>query len=197
MTPFHLTGDALWQRMGRAVEKVQERLERTAAILEQAGILYAIIGGNAVRAWVAQADEAAVRTTRDVDILLRRADFPRAVEAMERAGFIYRHVKSIDMFLDGPGSKARDAVHVLFANEKVRPEDPVPTPDVAEAVDIQTHRILQLEALVRMKLTSFRDKDRMHLRDMLDVELIDESWVARLPIELAPRLQTILDDPNG
>jgi len=197
MTPFHLTGDALWQRMGRAVEKVQERLERTAAILEQAGILYAIIGGNAVRAWVAQADEAAVRTTRDVDILLRRADFPRAVEAMERAGFIYRHVKSIDMFLDGPGSKARDAVHVLFANEKVRPEDPVPTPDVAEAVDIQTHRILQLESLVRMKLTSFRDKDRMHLRDMLDVELIDESWVARLPIELAPRLQTILDDPNG
>jgi len=197
MTPFHLTGDALWQRMGRAVEKVQERLERTAAILEQAGILYAIIGGNAVRAWVAQADEAAVRTTRDVDILLRRADFPRAVEAMERAGFIYRHVKSIDMFLDGPGSKARDAVHVLFANEKVRPEDPVPTPDVEESVDIQTHRILQLEALVRMKLTSFRDKDRMHLRDMLDVELIDESWVARLPIELAPRLQTILDDPNG
>ncbi len=197
MVTFHLTGDALWQRMERAVEKVQERLERTAAILEEAGILYAIIGGNAVRAWVAQADEAAVRTTRDVDILLRRADFPRAVEAMERAGFIYRHVKSIDMFLDGPGSKARDAVHVLFANEKVRPEDPVPTPDVAEAVDIQTHRILQLEALVRMKLTSFRDKDRMHLRDMLDVELIDESWVARLPIELAPRLQAILDDPNG
>ncbi len=197
MVTFHLTGDALWQRMERAVEKVQERLERTAAILEQAGILYAIIGGNAVRAWVAQVDEAAVRTTRDVDILLRRADFPRAVEAMERAGFIYRHVKSIDMFLDGPGSKARDAVHVLFANEKVRPEDPVPTPDVAEAVDIQKHRILQLEALVRMKLTAFRDKDRMHLRDMLDVELLDESWVARLPIELAPRLQAILDDPNG
>ncbi len=195
--PFHLTGDALWQRMGRAVEKVQERLERTAAILEKAGILYAIIGGNAVRAWVAQADEAAVRTTRDVDILLRREDFPRAVEAMERAGFIYRHVKSIDMFLDGPGTKARDAVHVLFANEKVRPEDPVPTPDVTEAVEIQTHRILQLEALVRMKLTSYRRKDQMHLIDMLDVELIDESWIARLPIELAPRLQTILDDPNG
>ncbi len=195
--PFHLTGDALWQRMGRAVEKVQERLERTATILEQAGILYAIIGGNAVRAWVAQADEAAVRTTRDVDILLRREDFPRAVEAMERAGFIYRHVKSIDMFLDGPGTKARDAVHVLFANEKVRSEDPVPTPDVTEAEAIHTHRILKLNALVRMKLTSFRDKDRMHLRDMLDVELIDGSWIAQLPIELAPRLQTILDDPNG
>lgn len=64
--PFHITGDALWQHIGRAVEKVQERLERTAAILEQAGILYAIISSNAVRAWVAQADEAVIRTTRDV-----------------------------------------------------------------------------------------------------------------------------------
>ena len=25
------------------------------------------------------------------------------------------------MFLDGKGAKARDAVHVIFANEKVRP----------------------------------------------------------------------------
>ena len=106
MVTFHLTGDALWERMNRAVEKIQERLERTATVLEAAGIPYAIIGGNAVRAWVAQVDEAAVRTTRDVDILLRRADFPRAIEAMERAGFVYRHVKSIDVFLDGPESKA-------------------------------------------------------------------------------------------
>lgn len=197
MSEFHLTGDALWQRMERAVEKIQERLERTAAALEQAGIPYAIIGGNAVRAWVAQADEAAVRTTRDVDVLLRRADFPRAIEAMERAGFVYRHVKSIDMFLDGPGTKARDAVHVLFAGEKVRPDDLVATPDVDEAVDVDKHKVLRLDALVRMKLTAFRDKDRMHLRDMLDVELIDESWRARLPAALAARLQELLDDPNG
>lgn len=116
---------------------------------------------------------------------------------MESAGFVYRHVKSIDMFLDGPGSKARDAVHVLFAGEKVRPDDPVPTPEIEESVEIQKHRIVQLESLVRMKLTSFRDKDRMHLRDMLDVELIDASWHARFPAELAARLQELLDDPNG
>lgn len=197
MVSFHLTGDALWQRMERAVQKVQERLERTAATLEQAGIPYAIIGGNAVRAWVAQADEAAVRTTRDVDILLRRSDWPKAVAAMEAAGFVYRHVKSIDMFLDGPGAKARDAVHVLFAGEKVRPEDAVPAPDVSDAEDIENHRTLRLDALVRMKLVAFRDKDRMHLRDMIDVELIDESWCARLPSELAARLKELIDNPNG
>jgi hypothetical protein len=183
--------------MERAVQKVQERLERTATTLEQAGIPYAIIGGHAVRAWVAQADEAAVRATRDVDILLRRSDWPAAIAAMERAGFVYRHARGIDMFLDGPGAKARDAVHVLFAGEKVRPEDPVPTPDVSEAEDVQQHRTLKLDALVRMKLTSFRDKDRMHLRDMIDVELVDESWCSRLPAELAARLQELIDSPNG
>ena len=197
MATFHLTGEALWNRMNRAVEKIQERLERTATILEAAGIPYAIIGGNAVRAWVAQMDEAAVRTTRDVDILLRRADFPRAIVAMEAAGFIYRHAASIDMFLDGPGTKDRDAVHVLFAGEKVRPEDVVPTPDVEDAIEINTHRYIQLESLVRMKLTSFRDKDTMHLRDMNDVELIDDNWPARYPPVLAARLQEILDTPNG
>ena len=197
MVSFHLTGDALWQRMERAVQKVRERLERTAATLEQAGIPYAIIGGNAVRAWVAQADEAAVRTTRDVDILLRRSDWPAAVAAMEAAGFVHRRVARIDMFLDGPGSKARDAVHVLFAGEKVRPDDPVPAPDVSEAEEIQHHRTLRLDALVRMKLTSFRDKDRMHLRDMIDVELIDDSWCERLPAELAVRLQELIDNPEG
>lgn len=197
MIPFHITGQALWDRMERAVEKIQERLERTATILEKAGIPYAIIGGNAVRAWVAQADEAAVRTTRDVDILLRRSDWPAAVAAMESAGFIHRHVKSIDMFLDGPGSKARDAVHVLFAGEKVRPEDAVPAPDVSESEEIQHHRTLRLDALVRMKLTSFRDKDRMHLRDMIDVELFDASWCERLPPELGARLKELFDNPES
>ncbi len=197
MTPFHLTGQALWDRMERAVEKIQQRLERTAAALEEAGIPYAIIGGNAVRAWVAQADEAAVRTTRDVDILLRRSDWPAAVAALEAAGFKYRHVRGIDMFLDGPGAKARDAVHVIFAGEKVRPDDPVPAPDVSEAEEIDRHRTLRLDALVRMKLTAYRDKDRMHLRDMIDVELVDASWCDRVPPELAPRLKELLDNPEG
>jgi hypothetical protein len=194
---IHLTGDALWQRMDRAVERIRERLERTARTLEQAGVPYAIIGGNAVRVWVAQADEAAVRTTRDVDILLRRSDWDAAKAAMEAAGFVYRHAAGMDMFLDGPGAKARDAVHVLFAGERVRVDDLMAAPDVSESQRIDDAQTLSLEALVRMKLNAFRDKDRMHLRDMLDVELIDASWRARLPPELASRLQELLDDPRG
>ena len=194
---FHLTGEALWQRMERAVEKIQQRLERTAKTLEQAGVPYAIIGGNAVRAWVAQADEAAVRTTRDVDILLRRSDWPAAKKAMEAVGFVHRHSAGIDMFLDSPDSKARDAVHVLFAGEKVFPDDLVAAPDVSESENIQNHRTLTLEALVRMKLIAYRRKDQMHLLDMIDVELVDESWCDRFPPELAARLKELLDNPNG
>ncbi len=197
MVEFHLTGDALWERMNRAVEKVQERLEKTTHTLETADIPYAIIGGNAVRAWVAQADEAAVRTTRDVDILLRRSDLQRAISVMEAAGFVYRHSAGNDMFLDHAEAKARDAVHVLLAGEKVRDTDLLPAPDVNDSVRVDGHNTLSLEALVRMKLNVFRRKDQMHLVDMLDVGLIDETWTSRFGPDLAARLQELIDDPLG
>src|SRR5882757_2750901 len=98
-------GDISWERMIRAVEKVRERLERATSALELANVPYAVVGGNAVAAWVSRVDEAAVRNTQDVDILLRRADLPAAISALEQVGFFYRHAASIDMFLDGPQAK--------------------------------------------------------------------------------------------
>jgi len=187
----------LLDRMVSAVEKVRERLLRAANALEQARVPYAVVGGNAVAAWVASVDEAAVRNTRDVDILLRREDLARASAALEGEGFVYRHVRGVDMFLDGPDTKARDAVHVLFAGEKVHPDDILPTPDISEAESAAFFRVLSLEALVGVKLNVFRTKDQMHLRDMLDVGLIDETWKARYPPELAERLQLLIDDPDG
>src|SRR5438093_6885531 len=124
-----LVGNVSWERMIRAVEKVRERLCRTVAALETAGVPYALAGGNAVAAWVSRVDEAAVRNTQDVDILLRRSDLPAAIAAMAKAGFVHRHAKSLDMFLDGPTAKARDSVHIVFAAEKVRPDSLVPAPD--------------------------------------------------------------------
>ncbi len=186
-----------WERMERAVEKIRERLLRAASALERAGVPYAVLGGNAVAAWVSRVDEAAVRNTRDVDILIRRADLPAAVDAMSKAGFIYRHAAGVDMMLDGPESKARDAVHLVFAGEKVRPEYLLPAPDVEECELSASFRLLSLESLVRMKLTSFRRKDQMHLLDLLDVGLIDAAWRERFPPELAARLQELLDNPEG
>src|SRR5438445_9151959 len=114
--------------MIRAVEKVRERLLRAAAALEKAGVPYAVIGGNAVAAWVSRVDESAVRNTQDVDLLLRRTDLDAAATALAGAGFIRRHVAGIDLFLDGPQAKARDALHVVLAGEKVREEYTEPAP---------------------------------------------------------------------
>jgi hypothetical protein len=165
--------------------------------LEKAGIPYAVAGGNAVAAWVSRVDEAAVRNTQGVDILLRREDLERATAALQGVGFVRRHVAKVDMFLDGPGAKARDAVHIVFAGEKVRPNYAVPAPDVSESEATSTFRLLALDALVRMKLRSFRDKDRTHLRDLLDVDLIDGAWRQKLPAELGSRLKRLIDTPEG
>jgi hypothetical protein len=183
--------------MSNAVEKVRRRLFRAARALEKAEVPYAVAGGNAVAAWVSRVDEAAVRNTQDVDILLRRADLPAARQALEQAGFVYRRVASLNLFLDCPKAKARDAIHVVLATEKVRPNHAEPAPDVSESEATDAFRLLSLEALVRMKLTSFRDKARVHLRDLIEVGLIDESWVGRMPPVLGGRLQELLGNPEG
>ncbi len=190
-------GEVSWERMIRAVEKVRERLRRAAAALEKANICYAVAGGNAVAAWVSRVDEAAVRNTQDVDILLRRSDLPAAEAALAKAGFVYRHAKGPDRFLDGPTAKARDSVHVVFAAEKIKPDSVAVSPDVTESEATATFRLITLDALVHMKLTAFRDKDRTHLRDLIEVGLVDATWVRRLPTELARRLQELLDAPEG
>ncbi|OYW19907.1 MAG: hypothetical protein B7Z55_08060, partial [Planctomycetales bacterium 12-60-4] len=79
-------------RMVLAVELVKQRLLRSTSALEVAGVPYAVIGGNAVGAWVAKFDVNAVRNTVDVDLLLRREDFDSAAAALAKAGFIRRHV---------------------------------------------------------------------------------------------------------
>lgn len=183
--------------MIRAVEVVRERLLRAAAALDRNGVPYTVADGNAVAAWVSRVDQAAVRNTQDVDLLIRRADLESAKSALASAGFIYRHVASLDIFLDGPAAKARDAVHIVFAGEKVRPDYLAPAPDVLESEITEHFRLLTLDALVRMKLVSFRDKDRMHLRDLMDVGLIDSAWKERLSADLASRLQILLDTPDG
>jgi hypothetical protein len=124
--------------MAKGIDDVKRRLERASSALTRAGVDYAVIGGNAVAAWVSRVDESAVRNTRDVDILLRRADMTAACAALESAGFVHRRVASLgkaasmDVFLDGPAAKVRDAVHVLWAGEKVVADAIEATPELGE-----------------------------------------------------------------
>ncbi len=186
-----------WQRMIDAVEAVRERAIRATTALRDANIPYAVAGGNAVAAWVARVDRAAVRNTQDVDILVRRSDFDAIQQALEAVGFIHHELMGIDCFIDGPDGSPRDAVHLLYAGEKVRPDYVTPSADVTETESTDDYEVLALEALVRMKLNSYRRKDQVHLMDMLEVGLIDSTWLAKMPPQHAERLQQLIDDPDG
>jgi hypothetical protein len=203
MSHFIALEPVSWKRMAEGIENVKKRLDRAAAALSAAGVRYAVVGGNAVAAWVSRVDTAAVRNTRDVDIMLRREDMEPARTALEAAGFVHRRMTSLgkagamDVFLEGPEAKVRDAVHILWAGEKVVPDAIEPTPELEITEVGDGFALVPLEDLVRMKLTSFRDKDRMHLRDLLAVGLVDENWPHRFSTALGERLQIILDDPEG
>ena len=193
-----LLTDELLDRMVRAVEAVKNRLKRAAAALEAGGVPSAVVGGHAVAVWVESMGEGGVRNTPDVDILIRRADFPAARAAFVAAGFVYAPGQPHETFLDGPTARPRDAVHLLFAGERVRPTDVTSAPDVADStVAPNGQRVIALLPLVSMKLTAYRLKDKVHLRDMIDVGLIDATWPAKFPPPLGERLQAVLDDPDG
>ena len=186
-----------WERALMAAEKVKERLRRATRALDAAGLPYAVAGGNAVAEWVARVDEDAVRNTRDVDILIRRPDFPAARACLEAVGFVYYEVLDIDTFIDGPQGKPSGGIHLLYAGEKVQRDHDYNLPGIEESERAIEFQVANLEALVRMKLIAWRDKDRTHLRDMIGVGLLDAAWPVRFPAPLGDRLQRLLDDPNG
>ncbi|MCG8451293.1 MAG: hypothetical protein MI725_17145 [Pirellulales bacterium] len=197
MVQLQITGEALWARIERAVDKVTQRLRKAVKILEDAQIPYAVVGGHAVRIWVAQVDEAAVRTTRDVDILVRPGDLPRMKKKKKKAGLHYRQTTGLDMFVERKEASARDAVHVVLSGQRVRQDDHEPNPDVEPWEGTPEFRTLPLETLVRMKLNSFRLKDRVHLVDMIELGLIDPTWLDKFPEPLGRRLQQLMDNPDG
>jgi len=183
--------------MELAVERVRLRLELAVKTLVSAGVPCAVIGGHAVRAWVAQVDESAARVTTDVNLMINRSDLSTAINVLEKAGFFYQNLAGLILFVDHPQARSRDSVQLFFANEKVQSDHVLPTPDVTEVELVDDFPVLKLEALVRMKLTAYRDKDRMHLRDLIEVGLINAAWCANAPDPLRARLQALIDHPDG
>ncbi len=93
------------------------------------------------------------------------------------------------MLVDAKEPKARSAVHLVFANEKVRPEylDSVPNISAPERAT-RGYWIAPVADLVRMKLTSFRLKDQVHIQDLDSARLITAEIEASLPEALRARL---------
>lgn len=176
-----------------AMEEVSERLQRVCMAFSKARIPFALVGGQAVALWVATKDPAAVRTTKGVDVLLDRASLPQARAAARSAGFDYFEVLGVGMFFDRADPNPRQGVHLVWAGEKVRPEYENPSPPLDNCLELAAGLpVVPLAALVQMKLQSFRDQDRVHLRDLIEVGLVDRSLHSTLPSELATRLDSLL-----
>ena len=185
----------LWGRYLMALDEVTDRLQRIVGAFESAGVEYALVGGQAVALWVATKDPAAVRTTKDVDILLRGEDLPKARAAAASVALDYFEVLGVGMFLERSDLNPRKAVHLIWAGQKVRPEYALPSPGVAERETLEPGmQVVSLSGLVRMKLMANRDQDRVHLRDLIDVGLVSRDLVSSLPPELAGRLDALLSE---
>ena len=175
-----------------AVERVEQRLRKVTAALDAAGIRYAVIGGNAVAVWVAKGDPSATRTTKDVDLLVDRAGLDGITKVFAKLGFEREDLRSLTLFIDPDEPSRRAGVHLVWAGEKVRPSYAHPTPTVDEGVrDAEGFLVLDLPALVRMKLTSLCDIDRVHIADLLTVGMIDDSVRKTIPPDLLERLRSI------
>lgn len=185
----------IWESYLMALDDVTDRLQRIARALEEARVAYALVGGQAVALWVATKDPAAVRTTKAVDILLRREDLPRARAAAASVALDYFEVVGVGMFLERSDPNPRKGVHLLWAGEKVRPEYPLPSPSVEDREMLEPGKqVVSLAGLVRMKLMSNRDQDRVHLRDLIEVGLVPRDLLQTLPPELASRLDALLSE---
>jgi len=173
------------------VDQLLERMRRFHAAMQAAGIPYRIVGGMATFIHVYERQPIKARLTQDVDAAVARHDLQRIIQAAENGGFVYRHIKGIDMLLDPGKPSARSAVHLIFLGEKVRPAD---LAEIPASDPIRTKEgiwICPVADLVRMKLTSFHLKDKVHIQDLDSVGLITPEIEAALPQTMRERLHEI------
>ncbi|MBU3728027.1 MAG: hypothetical protein FGM37_02110 [Phycisphaerales bacterium] len=192
---------AVWSSMpgveaaGYWMACVVDRARRFCSALDAAGVPYAVCGGLSVMAWVASRDESLVRTTKDVDVLMRRADLARAAAALTPHGFTLTEVSGVHMFLDGPEGTPATAVHIILAGEPTRPHDPSPVPELGAG-----HRDehapwvrVEVERLLHMKLLAMRPHDIAHIADLMRVGLVDPLSRDRVPETLRSRFDRALE----
>jgi hypothetical protein len=173
------------------VERLFDFAELVERVFASEGLEYRVVGGLAAYLYVEEAEPDAGRLTRDIDIAVRRSDLQKIAEAAERFGLKYRDAAGVDMLVQADQPSARRAVHLVFTGEKVRDEYPEAVPEFAGHRSIKGVRVIPLADLVRMKLTSFRVKDEMHLKDLDAAGLIQQEIERGLSPVLRERLQRV------
>jgi hypothetical protein len=169
-------------------------LHKISEALSAEGVPHELIGGLAVLVHVEEADPTHAMLTRDVDLMVLRADLERIKDAAAKHGFRFRHAAGLDMLLYGNTDSAKNAVHLIFSGEKVRPDQATPNPPIApekKRIHNQEVMVIPVADLVRMKLSSFRLKDQVHIQVMDAARLITSDVEKKLTDELLARLQHV------
>ena len=172
-------------------DELIELASRFATALSRAGVEYRIVGGLGVYLHVNEADPLAARLTRDIDAAVSRADIERIAKVVKPFGLEFRHSAGVDMLVEAEQPTARRAVYLVCVREKVRPEYAEPVPGFSAAPSIHGLLVAPVADLVRMKLTSFRLKDKVHIQDLDSVGLITPEIEAQLSDLLRQRLAEV------
>jgi len=106
-------------------------LHRIADSLSSDQIPYEVVGGLAVLIHVEEASPEHAALTRDVDLMVRRADLERIKSAAAADGFRFRHVAGVDMLVYGDTPSVKNAVRLLFSEERIRADYPADPPAIA------------------------------------------------------------------
>jgi hypothetical protein len=157
----------------------EERLTQLLSLADKvekafasAGLDYRVVGGLAAYLYVEEREPDAGRLTKDIDIVVRREDLQAIAKAVEPFGLQYHHAAGVNMLVQAGSPSTRRAVHLIFEGENA--------PQLGPYRSIKGYRLIPLIDLVRMKLTSFRIKDEMHLKDLDEIGLITPEMEAEL-----------------
>jgi hypothetical protein len=167
-------------------------LHKITGPLAAGHVPHELVGGLAVLIHVEEADPAHSMLTRDVDLMIRRSDIAHVVGIAEGCGFRFRHAAGVDMLLHG--DTAKTPIHLLFSGEKVRSTQAIPNPDirpVQKTVHGEHVAVISLADLLRMKLSSWRLKDQVHVQVMDAAGLITTEVEGALSEEFRLRLQYV------
>lgn len=158
-------------------------LHKISDALAQADIPHELIGGLAVLVHVEEADPAHAMLTRDIDLMVRRADLDRIKYAAARNGFRFRRAAGVDMLLYGGTDSAKNLVRLIVSAGPIAPEK--------KRIQGKEVMVIPVSDLVRMKLTSFRIKDQVHIQVMDRAGLITPEVEKKLDEELRSRLRRV------
>ena len=141
-------------------------------LFDSAGLGYRVVGGLAAYLSVEEAEPDARGLTKGME---------KVAKAAAAFGLQHRQVAGVDMLVRPEQPSGRRAIHLY----------PEPTLHLGPCQRIKGLRLIPLPDLIRMKLTSFRIKDQMHLKDLDEAGLITPEMEAGLSPVLAERLAQV------